>query len=139
MTDDLGLEMIWRVDDQGRYEAQWQVPLTAAEGTYRFVVTANRYRIESAPFRVSPSTALTVRTVAPNKVSLDYPGVDPPTDLTARPVHADGGRIDARRHGRRYRIKRRSGQVFSLPPGAVIPVGAARDRYGNRNGNAARL
>src|SRR5207244_4688916 len=43
-------------------------------GTYRFVVTANRYRVESAPFRVSPSTALTVRSVGPNKVTLDYPG-----------------------------------------------------------------
>src|SRR5436190_2811159 len=139
VTDDLGLEMIWRVDDQGRYEAQWQVPLTAAEGSYRFVVTANRYRLESAPFRVSPSTALTVRTVAPNKVSLDYPGVDPATDLTARPVHADGGRIDARRHGHTYRIRRSRGERFSLPPGARIPVGSARDRYGNRNANAAQL
>ena len=29
VTDDLGLEILWRVDDDGRYTAQWQVPLSA--------------------------------------------------------------------------------------------------------------
>jgi neutral ceramidase len=139
VTDDLGLEIIWRVDDQGRYETQWQVPLSAAVGTYRFVVTANRYRVSSTPFRVSPSTALTVRPAGPHKVTLDYPGVDPATDLTARPVHADGGRIDALRGRHVYRIRRLRGPVFSLPPGARIRPGAARDLYGNRNSNAAQL
>jgi hypothetical protein len=39
------------------------VPIGAAPGTYRFVVTANRYGLTSAPFKVSPSSNLTTRIV----------------------------------------------------------------------------
>jgi len=47
VADDLGLDLRWRVDDEGVYVAEWLKP---ASGTHRFVVTARRYRIESAPF-----------------------------------------------------------------------------------------
>ena len=77
VTDDLGLQILWRVDDGGGYLAQWQVPLSARRGRYRFVVTANRYRLASAPFRVVASTSLTVRLVSRTAhralVALDYP------------------------------------------------------------------
>ncbi len=47
VTDDLGLDVRWRVDDQGVYVAEWLAP---AAGTYRFAITARRYRIESSAF-----------------------------------------------------------------------------------------
>src|SRR4051794_5907024 len=59
-TDDLGLEIVWRVDDGGGYTAQWQVPLSAQRGAYRFVVPATRSRLESAPFAGGPATTLAV-------------------------------------------------------------------------------
>src|SRR5829696_1410519 len=37
---DLGLSMLWKVDDNGRYDAQWEIPLETPMGMYRFVVTA---------------------------------------------------------------------------------------------------
>ena len=43
---DLGLDFVWRVDDQGHYSAIWEVPLTVPAGTYRFRVTAQRYALE---------------------------------------------------------------------------------------------
>ena len=36
VTDDLGLEILWRVDDNGRYSAEWQVPLSAPTGRNRW-------------------------------------------------------------------------------------------------------
>jgi neutral ceramidase len=129
VTDDLGLQILWRVDDNGRYTAEWQVPIAAAVGRYRFAVTARRYRLVSKPFRVSPSRALAVHPLGGGRVTLDYPAVDPMADLTKRPAHAHGGTV--------LKVRRQGGTVFSLPPGTRIPAGAARDRYGNMNGTAA--
>jgi hypothetical protein len=53
VADDLGLEMLWKVDDQGRYTAWWNVPISARPGRYDFVVTANHYGLVSKPFAVS--------------------------------------------------------------------------------------
>jgi hypothetical protein len=61
-------------------------------------------------------------------VSLSYPPVDALADLTSRPAHPDGGRV--------LSARRRHGHVFALPAGAAVPKGAARDRFGNRNGAA---
>jgi hypothetical protein len=47
VTDDLGIHIVWRVDDAGRYTATWTAP---QDGTFRFVVTARRYRLVSEPF-----------------------------------------------------------------------------------------
>jgi neutral ceramidase len=79
-TDDLGLEMVWQVDDAGVYTAQWQPGIAAPVGSYRFVVTANRYKLVSAPFRVGVSTALTG-----GRARLDYPAPDVLADITSRP------------------------------------------------------
>jgi hypothetical protein len=58
--DDLGLNIVWTVDGSGRYTARWEVPASAPAGTYRLVIAANRYRLESRPFTVD-------RRVAPNE------------------------------------------------------------------------
>jgi hypothetical protein len=79
-TDDLGLEIVWQVDDDGVYTAQWQPGIAAPAGRYRFVITANRYKLVSAPFRVGVSTALTG-----GRTRLVYPAADLLTDITSRP------------------------------------------------------
>src|SRR3954447_24654674 len=93
VTDDLGLEILWRVDDAGRYTAQWQVPLDAPLGRYRFVVTANRYRLASFPFGVLRSTRLAVRAAGTGRVALEYPRPDVIADLTSWPARAAGGEV----------------------------------------------
>ena len=50
---DLGLNMLWRATSQGHYEATWHIPASAVAGTYRLVVTASRYRLESRPFAIT--------------------------------------------------------------------------------------
>jgi neutral ceramidase len=129
VTDDLGLEILWRVDDAGRYTAEWQVPLSAATGRYRFVVTARRYRLASKAFRVSVSRALVVHSRGGGRMTLDYPAVDALADLTSRPASADGGVVNG--------VVKRRGRVFTLAAGTPVAVGAARDRFGNRNGRSA--
>jgi neutral ceramidase len=53
VDSDLGLAMLWRVDDQGRYTVQWQPPATVPTGTYRLRVTATRYELDSRTFAVT--------------------------------------------------------------------------------------
>ena len=139
VTDDLGLQILWRVDDSGRYAAEWQVPLSAATGRYRLVVTARRYRLASRPFGVAPSKALTVHPLGGGRFTLDYPPVDAMADLTARPAHANGGTVRTGGGLVTLTVHMRRGTVFKLPPGSRIAAGAARDRYGNRNAAAVKL
>jgi len=131
VTDDLGLQILWRVDDEGGYTAEWEVPLSAPSGAYRFVVTANRYRLESAPFTVAPSRALTVDRVGPTALRLAYPAARENVDLTDRPAFATGGRVTFVAGGRR-RTRRTRGQTFTVPAGATVE--RVEDRYGNMNG-----
>jgi neutral ceramidase len=120
VTDDLGLEIVWRVDDKGIYTAQWQVPVGAAPGSYRFVVSANHYRLTSRPFRVVRSRALTLadagRRGNEEVLTVAYPPIDVLQDLTARPGRAR--------------------PPLLVAPGTTVPAGAVRDRYGNVNGEA---
>ncbi len=133
VTNDLGLQILWRVDEDGVHTAEWQIPLTQRRGRYRFVVTANRYRLASSPFLVRPSRALRLQELGSGRVRITYPEIDPMLDLTSRPAFASGGVIRARTPGgRTVRVRRRRGTTFSLPPGATVPTGAARDRFGNR-------
>ena len=143
VTDDLGLQILWRVDDNGVYTAEWQVPLSAPTGRYRFVVTANRYGLRSRAFRVAPSRALRVvlagRDAGHVELALRYPAADPLADLTSRPARARA--LRARVFvGDRARVVS-GGSVLRVPAGpgvrVRIPAGAARDRYGNRNGTTA--
>jgi neutral ceramidase len=59
VADDLGLSIVWTADAGGAYDAHWQVPRSAKPGRYRVVVSANFYRLRSAPFRVDPSAPAT--------------------------------------------------------------------------------
>lgn len=128
IDSDLGLAMLWKVDEQGGHDLQWEVPRDAPAGTYRLVVTAKRYRLESAPFTVAPSTALALERSGAD-VRLAYPQPVRDVDLTYRPRHASGGAITYRLDGRTRVARLRRGATFTVPEGAVVT--AARDRFGN--------
>jgi neutral ceramidase len=145
---DLGLAMLWQVDDEGNHQAMWEIPLSAPAGRYRFVIQAKRYRLESSSFRVVPSTELIAREVpsgAADRVTvvLEYPGAVRDVDLTTRPEHASGGVVMFRVGDELVRVARRSGTEFSVRAPAGTPVsveaGRARDRFGNANGDAVVL
>ncbi|MCW2777237.1 MAG: hypothetical protein JWN17_962 [Frankiales bacterium] len=112
-TDDLGQQLLWRVDDAGRYDLQWEVPRSEPVGAHRLVVTGNHYRLVSSPFAVAPSTRLSVEPAG----RVRYPDAVPEVDLTYRPAAAEGA----------PRVTR---------PAAA---GAVRDRFGNCNGAAVTL
>ncbi|HEU0023729.1 MAG TPA: neutral/alkaline non-lysosomal ceramidase N-terminal domain-containing protein [Thermoleophilaceae bacterium] len=157
VTDDRGLQMLWRVNDdrpqelglpvldgrrRGTYRAWWEAPRDAAVGGYRFVVTATRYRLVSRPFTLRPARSLFVDRIPARRglvaLTLRYPEAVPERDLSARPARARAGSVRVL-VGRRTRLPRlgEDGTVLLDPPsGAVVrvPAGAARDRYGNVNG-----
>jgi hypothetical protein len=154
VDSDLGLRVLWKVNAHRRYTARWEVPLGARRGRYRFVVTANRYRLASRAFVVIRSRALSAERVAAPAgraaIRLAYPrplvheDVNDPAgefaaDLTSRPRFARSGRATIFVDGRRRRPRARGGVfTFSAAPGSRVrvPVGGARDRYGNGNGRA---
>jgi neutral ceramidase len=148
VTDDLGLEIEWRVDDQGAYTAQWQAPLSAAVGEYRFVISARRYELPSESFRVAELRSLRVRVVstAPGRatLALDYPPVDDSHDLTSHARSASRGRLrvsagrrfwTVRARGDSFVVRLRSGDARRL---RVAPA-AGRDRWGNRSENLVEV
>ena len=147
VTTDLGLEILWSVDEDGRYEAAWEIPRKASAGTYRFRIKARRYDLTSGRFRVRPSRELSVveATAPPGRVAvrLRYPRARELRDFTYRPRRARGGSVRFRVGQRTVTVRRRSGAVFvaRAPAGAgvVVPEGAARDRFGNRNGEPLAL
>jgi hypothetical protein len=146
VDDDLGQAMLWKVDDSGRYDAEWEIPLSTPMGRYRLVVTANRYRVESAPFFIEGAkTVKVVEVPAPAgrvAVALEYPDAIRDVDLTDRPKRASGGTV-VFRVGKKKVTVRRKGSTFSVPAPAGTPVSvarkAARDSYGNFNGEAVKL
>ena len=146
--DDLGLAMLWKVDGNGRHDAFWEVPRYTPAGTYRFVITAKRYRLTSREFQVEPARSLgVVQVPAPHgysAVSLQYPEAVRDADITTRPKYADGGSVTFRVGTRRVRIERRKDDVdFTVRvPGGVpvfVEAGSARDRWGNVNGDRLAL
>jgi hypothetical protein len=144
---DLGSNMLWRVDAGGHYTVEWEVPLSAAPGTYRLVVTATRYTLSSAPFTVMPFSGLGVARAAAVPgfvaVTLTYPPADPINDLTSRPQAATGGTVTFLVDGRRVTVRSRSTGTFELraPASAAItiPPQAARDTWGNTSANGISL
>jgi len=155
VESDLGLEILWRVDSNGLYRAEWEPPYNHRLGKYRFRITANKYHLTSHSFRVRPSRALRVRrlgtpagTVAvelaypkPNvHESVGDPAPDLTASLTARParVTQGGGKVTFVVNGHRRTVTAGPGGRFEIhaAPGAKvkIPAGAARDRFGNYNG-----
>lgn len=111
VASDLGLEMLWKLSDT-RYTASWEIPRSAALGSYRFVVTGNHYRLVSSAFTVTAATTLSVQ-----GKQVRYPDAVVNVDLTYRPGTADGAKLTA--------------------VGASVAPGHAFDRYGNCNGAAA--
>src|SRR5207302_10299461 len=97
-TSDLGLQILWDVDDNGVYTARWEIPLVDRTGKYRFRVTGNRYRLVSKPFVVAPSTALRVIPASGVSVpagavavSLAYPTAVVVQDIRCRQYTASAG------------------------------------------------
>jgi hypothetical protein len=129
VDSDLGLGMLWKVDDQGWHEVLWEIPRDLPGGRYRIVVTANRYRLVSRPLRVVPARSLTLRRVDAG-VTLDYPSAVRDRDLRHRPPSASGGAVRYRQGGRTVTVRRRRGTVLPVPDGARVLW--ARDRFGNR-------
>ena len=125
VADDLGLQIVWRVDSSGVYTAQWQVPLGIPAGSYDMVVTANHYTLTSAPFDVVPSTALVLTAGSQaGQVHAGYAAAVENTDITARPASIDGGTLNG--HGF-------DGAVMTAN---TVAAGAVEDAYGNCNGSA---
>jgi neutral ceramidase len=143
--DDLGLQILWQVDDKGNYTASWEAPLDAPTGSYDFVITANHYTLESAPFEVVPTDALKVtaqRTPDGHaQLTLNYPRAIENTDFTYRPLAADAGSVTARAGGGTRTVSQARGTTFDVPaaPGDTVSVapGAFTDRWGNSNGEGA--
>ena len=140
----LGLAMLWEVDDAGRSTARWEVPRNQPPGVYRFLITAKRYTLPSAQFKVSSSRALTVASVGRSAkgvtIELRYPEAKENVDLTYRPPAATGGTVRAVVGGKAVTVRSRKGTRLRVPAAAGEPVvigrGAATDRDANRNANA---
>jgi neutral ceramidase len=129
VDSDLGLGTLWKVDDQGRYQALWEIPRHLRPGRYRIAITANRYRLTSRPFRVAPARSLQVRQVE-GGITLDYPPAVRDQDLRHRPASASGGIVRYRDGDRTVTLRRKRGTVFGVPANALVL--SARDRFGNR-------
>jgi neutral ceramidase len=140
VTDDLGLQIMWSSDGAGAYQAQWEVPLSATPGSYRFVVSAKRYLLASRRFSVSDGAILTPA-ASGRSVTLGYPQPYLLNAWTYRPTDAAGGTVRFLADGRRRIVRERSTDQFPIPAGGTvsIPAGGARDRYGNTNPQAVRV
>lgn len=143
VANDLGLQIAWTTNAAGEYAATWEAPLDVPTGRFRIVVVANRYRLESAEFAVTPSTKLGLRAVSgTSAVALTYPSAQTNVDFTSRPETARGGQATFTRAGRSQTVKTRASQrqfADPLGPGARIAAGAAQDRHGNTNAEALTL
>ena len=132
-TDDLGLQILWRVNDEGRYTAEWEVPFDAPRRTYRFRVTANRYEITSRAFGVVATNDLKVA-VEDGRVKLLYP----PGELTWQPAQAR--RIVVRFRVGDRKVRRSGIDSVPIPRGATaIADGDARDAFNNTAAGEVRL
>ncbi len=158
VDDDRGLRILWRSDDdrpqelgipvldsrrRGTYRAWWEPPRQAPRGSYRFVVTATRYRLASRPFALRPARSLRIAKLRSRPgllaLVLRYPAPVPERDLTIRPGRARTGTVSVLVGGRLRVLPLGEGGVLHLRPGQAavrVPAGGARDRYGNVNGRA---
>jgi hypothetical protein len=162
VDSDLGMHVSWRVEgneqaplgagylapaDRGDYTARWEVPLGAAQGEYRFVVTANRYRLASTAFRVARGRLLSVVPVRSEAGTaaflLAYPTAEPYADLTYRPRAASGAAVTVRVDGVPVRVvpDRLGVCTVRAPRDAVVvvPARTVGDRWGNSTGSLVRF
>ena len=136
---DLGLRILWKVDEDGVYEALWEAPRNARLGRYRFKIRANGYKLRSKRFRLRAARDLEAKVVdqSPGRavIELHYPQPVENVDLTWRPKRA---RIwSTRLHTASVHFQGAQ-LVIQGKPGDEIRVGrgALGDARGNRNGNA---
>jgi hypothetical protein len=149
VANDLGYQILWTIDSNGVYRAIWQVPLDASAGRYRFLITANRYKLASHSFTVAPSRSLTLQQVRSRRgwvaVRLGYPPAmlasELDTDLNDRPANADGGIVTFRIGRRAVSVRRGRGAIFAVrvPGRNRVRVLRAFDRYGNTASSGLKL
>jgi neutral ceramidase len=151
VDDDLGLRILWRADDNkpklsgiprfrageaGDYTAQWEPALNARLGSYRFLITAKRYRLASRAFQLRAARSLSVEIERRPRVAivrLAYPAAIPERDFTARPRWAASGTAVLWIDGRRTIVRIRNGAGSVAAPGSAgVAEGPAHDVYGNR-------
>lgn len=143
VDSDLGLAMLWRTGKGGRYDVSWEIARDAPAGTYRLVVTATRYRLQSTPFDVVPATSLKV-TPVPGRtaVRVGYPAARENVDLLARPDTVDGGTVTFTVDGVATKVPI-SGGVAEIDAGGAekvaVAAGGAVDGDGNTNGEPVTL
>jgi len=145
VDSDLGLRIQWSVDDDGRYRARWEPPLSARVGRHRFVISANRYRLRSETFRLRRSHELSAQLARTESgravIELHYPRAVENEDLTWRPNRAVIARV-SRLHGSRISLQSRGRRLIVKGPegeDVTVPRGALRDPHGNANGNRLRF
>ena len=132
-TDDLGLQIIWRVDDEGRYTAEWEVPLDAPRADLPLPRHRQPLRDRSREFGVVATNDLEA-VVADGRVRLRYPARR--ADVAGRPfarrlVVASASASKVRRG--RLRLGRDPARRDR------IEDGDARDAYGNTAAGAVAL
>jgi len=140
VDSDLGLRILWTVDETGAYRAQWEAPQGAQRGLYRFKVRGNNYRLRSTRFRLRAARDLRAKVVRrrPGRavVELRYPRPVENVDLTWRPARAKIGSARVRGDRRTTGFGRKRVTIVGRPgTRAVIKRWALRDRRGNRNRN----
>lgn len=143
VDSDLGLAMLWRTGADGRYTAAWETAVDQPLGTYRLVVTAARYRLESEPFDVTAASSLTVDPVdAPTggvAVRVGYPAARENVDLLARPAVAASGAVTFTVGGEERIVPVVDGVARTDAPAGVDVTVTARDADGNTSGDAVAL
>ena len=151
---DLGLGFVWREED-GTYQARYDVPPDLPTGTYRFRVRGAEYDLETDSFEIRPSTALRVRGVraehhgaATTLVFLaQNPAPDPDRHLRTRSVIPCGGSLTFEVGGMKREAdwdEDRGGWtavVGDTTEGdrVTVPEGGLVDSSGNRSGAAVAL
>ncbi len=142
---DLGLRIQWTVDDDGTYTTRWEPGLGASIGRYRFVISANRYRLRSKAFRLRRSHALDARLLESGGgravVGLGYPKAVENEDLTWRPERGAIAQLRADLPNRVSLALRGRRAVLTGPAGTsvTLPAGSLRDRHGNASANELHL
>ena len=143
--DDLGLAMLWQVDDNGLHQAQWEISRAMPVGLYRLVVRAKRYRLESDSFNVRPRTDLRFeqRNASAGRVAVSmlYPEAVRDVDLTYRPRTAKFNIVRFRVGSRVVRVRAHGRRVVSVkvPAGQKVSVLAANDVHGNLSAGPLEL
>ena len=85
------MRILWSVDGAGTYTATWEPAVNARLGRYRFLVTANHYRLASEAFELKPTSSLLARVArrgGERVVVLRYPEAVENVDLAWRPREA---------------------------------------------------